>query len=283
MAKVEQYVDSQVAVITLNDGEHGNLLGLDSLKDLTAAVDRSQADPAVRAVLLRSSGPAFCLGMDLARLAEAPSPAAEAEAEAQAAVALYAELLHGIFASPLPFVCLLQGDVKAGGVGLACACDIVLATEETTFEMAEVLFGLIPANVLPYLLALRVPAQKVRYLVMSSKKIAAEEAVRLNIVDELVHQDGMEARVRELLKRLLRSSPRALADAKAFTTELLDAPPREGGALARQKLLEMLRDQSVLGGIRAFQEGSVPSWFARFRPAAPLAPHGGSKRQEARQ
>lgn len=280
MARVEQYVDCHVAVITLSDGSHGNLLGPETLAELAAAIDRSGADQGVRAVLLRSNGPSFCLGMDLGRLAAA-SPG-EADAEARGAVSLYADVLYGIFSSPLPFVCLLQGDVKAGGVGLACACDIVVATPDATFEMAEVLFGLIPANVLPYLLALRVPAQKVRYLVMSSKKLDAGEALRLNLVDELVSADRAEKKAREVMKRLLRSKPGALAEVKAFTSELMGKTPREAGVIARQKLLGMLRDQSVSAGIKAFQNGDLPAWSARFRPQAPLSLDVPEKPAEAR-
>jgi enoyl-CoA hydratase/carnithine racemase len=274
---VEQYVDSQVAVITLCDGEHGNLLGPESLNELAAAIIRSQGDQAVRAVLLRSNGPSFCLGMDLGLLATAAPP--HALEAARGAVSLYADVLHKIFSSSLPFVCLLEGDVKAGGVGLACVCDIILATPRVTFEMAEVLFGLIPANVLPYLLRIRVPVQKVRYLVMSSKKLSAEEALRLNLVDELVPVCESEKRVREVLKRLLRSKPGALADVKAFTFELMGKPLLEAEATAQQMLLNMLNDQSVSAGIRAFLEGGLPSWFARFEPKSQLA-LGATKRQE---
>jgi enoyl-CoA hydratase/carnithine racemase len=283
VARVEQHVDSHVAVITLNDGEHGNLLGPESLGELAAAVAQSQSDQAVRAVLLRSSGPSFCLGMDLGKVAAAASAREEMQEEAQGAISRYADVLSSIFSSRLPFVCLLQGDLRAGGVGLACACDIVLATPEASFEMAEVLFGLIPANVLPYLLALRVPAQKVRYLVMSSQKLGAEEALRLNLVDEVVAASDIEKRLREILKRLLRSKPSALAEVKAFTLELLGKPPLEAGMMARQKLLGMLRDSSVSAGIRAFQEGEVPAWFEHFRPRAPLALKPDQKGQESRQ
>jgi methylglutaconyl-CoA hydratase/polyketide biosynthesis enoyl-CoA hydratase PksH len=80
----------------------------------------------------------------------------------------------------------------------------------------------------------------------------------------------------------LRSSPRALADAKTFTSKLLAKTPREGGELAKEKLLQMLRDPAVVGGVNAFQEGSVPNWFSRFRPAYPLALSGEPKRPEIR-
>ena len=69
MALIEHHVDSHVAMITLNDGQHGNLLCPEALDQLAAALDASLHDPSVRAILLRSNGPAFCLGMDLSRLA----------------------------------------------------------------------------------------------------------------------------------------------------------------------------------------------------------------------
>ena len=139
----------------------------------------------MRAILLRSNGPAFCLGMDLARLGRARA-ARRPGAEAEKAVDRYAGVLKAIFSATLPVVCLVEGEVKAGGVGLVCACDIVVAGERATFELGEVIFGLIPANVLPYMLSLRMAPQKARYLVMSSRRISASEALRLNLVDEVV-------------------------------------------------------------------------------------------------
>jgi enoyl-CoA hydratase/carnithine racemase len=268
VALIEQYEDSHVAVITLNDGEHGNLLSPEGLRELGAALDRSLKDPRVRAVLLRSNGPAFCLGMDLALLAAHGSAA---RADAEKAVDSYAGVLETIFSAALPVVCLVEGEVKAGGVGLACACDIVVAGERATFELGEVIFGLIPANVLPYMLALRVTPQKARYLVMSSHRISASEALRLNLVDELVAGADIERRVREIFKRLLCSSPRALAAVKEFTAELIGKTPEQGSLLARHRLVEMMHDPPTLDGVKAFQEGHVPAWFSRFRPSRSLA------------
>jgi enoyl-CoA hydratase/carnithine racemase len=279
VALVDQYEDSHVSVITLNDAEHGNLLGPESLGELAAALERSRKDPRARAVLLRSCGPSFCLGMDLGRLASSTPQASAAEAET--AISRYAGVLHSIFASPLPVVCLVQGEVKAGGVGLVCACDIVVATEDASFELGEVIFGLIPANVLPYVLSLRMPPQKARYLVLSSSRISAAEALRLNLVDEVVSNGDAEHRLREIFRRLLCSSPRALAAAKEFTAELIGKTPEQGGALARGRLLELMRDPSTLDAVRAFHEGEAPGWFARFRPQRPLARPAGAAKKEA--
>jgi enoyl-CoA hydratase/carnithine racemase len=266
---VEQRFDAGVALITLQDPEHGNLLDPQSVEELASAFERSVRDPRARAVLLRSAGAAFCLGMDLGRLsAQAGSGG---RAVAQRAVGRYADLLAAMFRAPLPVACLVQGEVKAGGVGLVCACDIVVATEAASFELGEVLFGLIPANVLPYLLALRVPPQKARYLVLSSARITASEALRLNLVDELLPAAGAERRLRELFGRLLRSSPRALSQAKGFTAQLIGRTPRRAAAAARRRLLRLLRDPQARQGVQAFRDGDLPPWFSRFKPAGPLA------------
>ena len=278
MALIEQHVDSHVAMITLNDGQHGNLLCPEALVELGAALDASLHDSQVRAVLLRSNGPAFCLGMDLSRLA-APA-AVHSGTAAEDAVGRYADVLQALFTSPLPVVCLVEGETKAGGVGIACACDIVVAGEHASFELGEVIFGLIPANVLPYMLALRMSPQKARYLVMSSRKIAAAEALRVNLVDEVASGRDIEGRLKEIFKRLLCSSPHALAAAKEFTAELLGTTPEEGSALARRRLLQMMREPSTLDGVRAFQEGHMPAWFTRFKPQGPLSLSGESERKE---
>jgi enoyl-CoA hydratase/carnithine racemase len=280
MALIEQYVDSQVAVITLNDGKHGNLLSPEGLEELASAFDRSLNDQQVRAVLLRSNGPSFCLGMDLARLAAHKSPGSTTHAGKE--VDRFADVLQTIYSAALPVVCLVEGEAKAGGVGLAVACDMVVAGDGATFELGEVIFGLIPANVLP-LLALRVGSQKARYLVVSSRRISASEALRLNLVDELVPGGDAERRVREIFKRLLCSSPRALAAAKQFTAELVGTTPEQGSVLARQKLVEMVHDPHTLEGVAAFQEGHMPAWFSRFRPSRPLALLRGAEEREGSQ
>ncbi len=271
MSLVEQQVDAGVALITLQDPEHGNLLDPQSVEELAAAFERSVRDPASqgRPAALRGSGllPGHGSGAGWR-----PREARSGRAEAKKAVGRYSDLLAAMFRAPLPVACLVQGEVKAGGVGLVCACDIVVATEAASFELGEVIFGLIPANVLPYLLALRVPPQKARYLVLSSMRITAPEALRLNLVDELLPSAELaERRLREIFGRLLRSSPRALSQAKDFTAQLIGRTPGQAAALARRRLLRLLRDPQALQGVKAFRDGDLPPWFSRFKPAGPMA------------
>ena len=260
MSTIDCTIDAQVAVITLSDSLQGNRLNLPMLESLSSALSQSTADAQVRVIVLRSSGEAFCLGMDLLELQRRGGQGLER------ALSLYVDLLAAIYNSRKPVICLVNGPVKAGGVGLMAACDIVLATERASVELSEVLFGMIPANVLPYLLGLRLHAQKARYLILSSKCLNAREALQLNLIDELFPDDSFEKSVRHVIKRLFRSSPGALAEAKAFTRDLQGRDLQDACAMARKKLLELVQNPEVLAGVSAFNEGALPEWFGKYRP-----------------
>jgi len=161
--------------------------------------------------------------------------------------------------------------VKGGGVGLVSVCDVVIASEESTFELGEAFFGVIPANVLPFLMTMRIPIQTARTIPRPDLSDARREGRRVaGTGGRGVPGRGLERGARDLFKRMWRVSPHAAAEAKAFTRILLTATPREGRDLARAKLAELLSRAEVTEAIRAFEEGGTPSWFQRFRPASTL-------------
>jgi len=261
---VDYFVDSQIAVISLDDAKNGNRLNLEFLQTLLEAIKRAIGEPDARAILVRSTAEPFCLGMDLISLTSRPRK------DVEEAIEHYISVLAAIYTSDKPVVFLLDGDVKAGGVGLVCAGDIVLSTHKTTFELSEVLFGLIPANVLPYLFSLRISPQKARYLILTSKRIAADEAFRLGLVDELFREEEFERGVRNILKRLLRSSPFAMAETKSFTARLIQRDLDDWIQLAREEFLKLTSEESILDAVMAFDRGDLPEWFSRYRPRRPL-------------
>ena len=264
MSLIDLEVDSQVALITLKDVKNGNRLNFDLLVLLERTVKESLTDPSVRVIVLRSAADAFCMGMDLSQVGSKDNDATREALEP------YGEVLFSLYTSPKPVVCLLDGAVKAGGVGIVCACDIVLSSAQTTFELGEVLFGLIPANVLPYLLSQRLNPQKARYIVLTAKNFCAEEAYRLGLVDELFAEEEFEKGARGVIKGLLRSSPWALAEVKSFTQLLLGKDLKEARAMATEKFIKMVNRPDVLRGIEAFKAGELPDWFSRYRPQKPL-------------
>jgi enoyl-CoA hydratase/carnithine racemase len=268
MAAIDQYVDSSVSIITLADSAGGNRLNPDSIGGLITALNEAAARTDVRAVLIRSDGPAFCHGMDLDALRQSGwnlKRVAEV-------VALYTDLLSLIYTLPKPVVAAIRGDVKAGGVGLAAACDCVIGTPETTFEMAEVLFGIVPANVLPFLLGSRLTIQKARYLILTAKKVAADEALRLGLLDEVAAPDELEKTLKATFKRLLTFSPKALAETKSLTRSLDGRDVQRHIELTKKTLVALLSDPETQQAIEGFLEGDLPAWRQRFKPDQPLIP-----------
>lgn len=266
MPLVDFYKDGQVAIITLANPAQGNVLNQTSLEALHAALAAVTSDAAVRVILLRAQGDPFCLGMDLQALQSLDQD----DATARRTVSLYVEALTAIYITPQPVICLVQGAVKAGGLGLVGACDIVLATDTSHFELSEVILGLIPANVLPFIYSLRLPPQKLKYLILTAAKISAGEALRLNLVDEVMSAPAAEKTVKAIIKKLLRASPTALDETKQFTRRLFGEGMEAATRLAQDKILEMIKNPEVIKAIQAFNEGGVPEWFDKFEPTKPL-------------
>jgi enoyl-CoA hydratase/carnithine racemase len=260
--------DGGLGIVTLDDPAGGNRLNPASLSALLDAVTRLAGDGNVRAVLLRSSGGSFCHGMDLAGL-NAAHPG-ERQAALEAAVSTYVAVLTSIHDAPKPVLAVVGGSVKAGGVGLVSACDVVMVSEASTFELGEAFFGIIPANVLPFLLGLRIPLQKARYLILTARCLSAREAVAVGLADEVYPAAELERGLREVLKRIWRTSPAAAAEAKSFTRALLGMGLEDAKACAKDKLAELLAREEVVAAIGAFVQGGVPPWFAKWRPTAPL-------------
>ncbi len=266
MANIDFDIKSQVAFITLNNSNNGNRLNMNNLTSINQALDKALENKDVRAILLRSNGTNFCLGMDLSFL----QTEHENKKLVKESIDLYQSILLKIFNSPKPVIAFINGDVKAGGIGLIAACDINLASTHSTFELSEVFFGLIPANVFPFLIKMRLPLQKVKYLTLTAKKLNAVQALSLNLVDEVFEEENLEKEVKNCLKNLLRAAPHALSEVKSFTYELQNENLENACMLSKDKLFQLLNNQKVINGISAFNEGDIPEWFAKFKTKDPI-------------
>jgi len=155
---------------------------------------------------IEGSGEAFCLGGDLEAAArDAPYDPAS----------LY-DLWRGLSEGPFVSVALARGRTTAGGVGLLACCDIALCDNGATFGLPEMLFGLHPACVMPFL-ARRVGAQRAHYLTLTSASLTAAQALACGLVDAM--DADAEALLRAHLLRLRRLSPSAIARYKAYRAQ----------------------------------------------------------------
>ena len=270
MAFVKTHLDSGLAVITMIQSKKGNHLNKENLKELSHALDSCINSSDAKAILLRSSGRIFCLGMDL----ESVQKAKREKRNIEISVELYKDMLLKIYKAPKPVIALINGDVKAGGLGLVAACDIVISSEKSTFELSEVLLGIIPANVLPFMLLRGISLQKARYLILTAKKFSAFEAKEIHLVDEIIPEKRLEKELMAIIKTILRAAPHALAETKNFSRSILYKDVDEAGDLAVKKIMELIDRPEVIKGISDFNEGELPVWFSKFRPKKRLVKGG---------
>ncbi len=256
---VEYKTEAKLDIITLNDSDHGNVLNLKSLQLIYDAIKNAEKNPDSRVIILKSDGRNFCLGMDLNFLQSIDN-----DKTAKKSVALYTNLLTLIQTVKKPVIAIVNGNVKAGGIGLVSTCDIVIASEQSNFEFSEIFFGLIPANVLPFLYNLRLSPQKIKYLILTAKKVSAEEAYKIGLVDEFFAEDKLQKGIKKILKNIFRASPMAIAETKQFMNSLYNKNQDEAINLAREKLLMLIKKPEVLSAIKSFNEGGTPDWFEKY-------------------
>jgi enoyl-CoA hydratase/carnithine racemase len=152
-------------------------------------------------------------------------------------------------------VACVRGDAMGGGLGIASACDVVIAAESVRFGLPEPLFGLIPGLVLPPIRA-RIGGPALRRLALGGESIDAREALRLGLVDEVVSPEALEGRVSVWVRRLGRAEPGAVLRLKSWLADL-DHLEREV-ARGRQHLVELLGSEVVQRRVSRYQRGLAP-------------------------
>jgi len=261
---VSYLADGGLGLVTLADPDGGNRLSEARLTSLKKALEAGLQDESVRVLLLRAGGgpgKPWCLGMDLDLLQGSLAGASGGEREG--GVSAYADLLYFISTCAKPVLALIGGPVMAGGVGLAAACDGVYAVAGASFELTEVFYGLIPANVIPFLLGRRIGMQKIKHLVMSARKCTAEEARALGLVDELLPGDDPDGALKKALRPYFRAAPSAQKATKKFLEALDGETMEEGLVRAQRTILGLMASEPVGHALGALKAGETPRWFSR--------------------
>jgi len=226
-------------------------LDLGGVESLVASLEAALDDPAVHALVLVGGEQVFCRGLDIDALLAAPDPAAR-----RGAVAGFQRALLALRRGGKPSVALVQGAAQGGGVGLAAACDVVVATTTATFALPEALFGLAPAMVLPILFE-RMTPQRARLLALTPHARSAAEAMALGLCDEVVEPAQAERAVGRWVKRLSRVRP-ASTKAIAAVGDLCAGQPLQGALRAAGELtLTATGDPSVIEALRRFREDGL--------------------------
>jgi methylglutaconyl-CoA hydratase len=241
----------------LNRPEVRNAFNDALVADIANAFADVEAAPDTRVVVVASRGPAFCAGADLNWMR---SMASFSHADNHADALKVARMFHAVHSCSRPVVGRVQGDAFGGGVGLAAACDIVVAADAANFVLSEVKLGLVAATISPHVVRAMGARQAARYM-LTAEKFDAARAQELGLVHEIVAPQALDAQVERLVQQLLGASPAALAATKRLLADVVEAPVDDVLLAATAKCIADAR-VSAEGreGIGAFLEKRAPAW-----------------------
>ncbi|HXZ69671.1 MAG TPA: enoyl-CoA hydratase family protein [Streptosporangiaceae bacterium] len=247
---VQYGADRGIARIALDSPRNRNALSAALMEQLTRALTEAGADDTVRAVELTHTGSTFCAGADLTEASQGGMKAG--------AIRLLS-LLRDIVALPKPVVGSIDGHVRAGGLGLVGACDIVLAGPASTFAFTEVRLGLAPAVISLTTLPRMDPRAASRYY-LTGETFDATTAARIGLITEAV--DDIDAGTLAVLDALRACSPQGLRQTKPLLTAgMVDAFGERAQALAEQSA-RLFATAEAAEGMSAFLARRPPSWAA---------------------
>jgi methylglutaconyl-CoA hydratase len=250
-----------VTRVALNRPATLNAFDEELIAQLADAFTALDADPAVRVVVLAAEGRVFCAGADIGWMQRA---AANDDAANLADARRFAAMLDSLARCRKPVVARVQGAAYGGGVGLACASDIVVAGARAKFCVSEAKFGILPAVIGPYLVG-AVGLRQAKRLALTMAVVQADEALRLGLVHSVAADEALDAAVEEVVAMLLAGGPQALAEIKALFAQLADGPvTADARELTAQTISRVRATDEAREGFAAFMDKRPPAWQHRL-------------------
>jgi len=246
-----------VAQVWLNRPEVRNAFNDGVIAELTEAFGSLGADPALRVVVLGGHGKAFCAGADLGWMRTMAGYDWERN---HADATRLAQMLWTIWSCPLPVVGRIHGDCYAGGMGLAAACDVLVAAEGVQFCLSEARLGLLPATIGPYVVR-ALGEQAARRYFVTAERFDAAQARRLGFVHEVVAAEALDAKVDEIVGLLAANGPAAVKACKQLVKDVagrpLDAALRDETA---RRIADIRASAEGREGLQSFLDKREPAW-----------------------
>ena len=251
-------VEGHIAILTLNRPEAMNAMGHDLARDLEAALDRLEAAHEVRAVVATGAGDrAFSVGGDIKERG-----AMSLDERWEHALRL-GRCFHRLEALPVPVIAAINGFCFGGGMEMAVACDLRIASERAEVGFLEVKLGVFPGAGGPARLTRLVGKGRAKLVLYTGRRFPAAEALATGLVERVVPRDRLMAEARALAAEIAANGPLAVGALKRLVDTCYEADLAASQELARALRRPLDHTADMLEGVRAFEEKRPPRFQGR--------------------
>ncbi|WP_110929562.1 enoyl-CoA hydratase-related protein [Bacillus massiliglaciei] len=246
-------LEEGIALLTLNRPSAANALSRELLHALSRSLEKISEDHSLRTVILTGAGTkAFCAGADL------KERAGMNETDTVKTVALIGKTISALEELPVPVIAAINGAAFGGGLELALACDIRLASETAKLGLTETSLGIIPGaggtQRLPRIAGVAVAKE----LIYTARKLDARTAQELKIVSGVFSPEQLLPEAKQLAREMSRNAPLALRAAKSAINEGVDLPLDQGLEAEKRWYQTTISSNDRLEGLKAFKEKRKP-------------------------
>lgn len=247
-----------VATVWMNRAELHNAFNTQVIEELHACFAAIDQRDDIRVVVLAGRGKSFSAGADLNWMKQAGS-ASHQENEADALK--LAQMLHQLASLKQPTIARVHGIAFGGGMGLASACDICVASTEAKFATSEVRLGLAPSTISPYVIRAIGARQASRYF-LTAERINAEQALNIGLAHEVASPEALDQTIDAIVDALLLGGPEAQAASKQLIQMVNQQELTQDLLLqTAQHIAHVRQGTEAKNGLNAFLNKQSPSWI----------------------
>lgn len=245
-----------VTTVTLNRPDVRNAFNEEMIDELSAFAADASTDHSIRAVVLRGAGTVFSAGADVQWMSRMIGYSHEENlADARKA----ARMFHALDSLPVPVIGRVQGAALGGGSGLAAICDVVIAADDAVFGFTEVVLGILPAMISPYVVR-KIGLSYARELCLSGARFSAARAKEIGLVHHVVPAAELDAAVDAQVALFRKAAPTAVAATKKLLAEVHGRRPGDVQALTVENIAAQRVSPEGQEGLRAFLDKRPAAW-----------------------